>query len=202
LRSIWWEWTSNRRRSRLSPPAVPGCIENPRQTATLAQGETATLDVGCATVEFQVSANQVLVRIGQSAPLGAVVLYNVNRTLLVAPELGQPTTPLVFDGGQGCGAGNGVESSVGGILPSPGGSPEKFMTVALAGDAVVGGNAPDCVVPDGLTAVLSIWSVGAGAQPVTQCSDGIDNDVDGAIDLNDRQCKSAADTSESHPGPH
>ena len=39
-------------------------------------------------------------------------------------------------------------------------------------------------------------------QPIsepTQCSDGIDNDADGRIDLDDKQCKSAEQQSESDP---
>ena len=35
--------------------------------------------------------------------------------------------------------------------------------------------------------------------PPTQCSDGIDNDGDGRIDLADRQCRSADQDSESNP---
>ncbi len=35
--------------------------------------------------------------------------------------------------------------------------------------------------------------------PTPQCSDGIDNDGDGFIDLFDRQCRSADQDSERHP---
>lgn len=35
--------------------------------------------------------------------------------------------------------------------------------------------------------------------PDPECSDGIDNDGDGAIDLEDRQCRSADQVSEKHP---
>ena len=35
--------------------------------------------------------------------------------------------------------------------------------------------------------------------PTTQCSDGIDNDGDGSIDLEDRQCKNPEQDSEKHP---
>ena len=37
------------------------------------------------------------------------------------------------------------------------------------------------------------------APAATQCSDGIDNDADGRIDLDDKQCKSAEQQSESDP---
>ena len=35
--------------------------------------------------------------------------------------------------------------------------------------------------------------------PPTQCSDGIDNDGDGRIDLEDRQCENSEQNSEKHP---
>ena len=35
--------------------------------------------------------------------------------------------------------------------------------------------------------------------PAPRCDNGVDDDGDGAIDLDDRQCKSAADNDESRP---
>ena len=43
------------------------------------------------------------------------------------------------------------------------------------------------------------WAVRDAFPPPTQCSDGIDNDNDGAIDLDDRQCRSADQNSEKNP---
>jgi len=37
------------------------------------------------------------------------------------------------------------------------------------------------------------------AAAATECSDGIDNDGDGRIDLDDKQCKSSEQLSESDP---
>jgi hypothetical protein len=43
------------------------------------------------------------------------------------------------------------------------------------------------------------WAVRDALPPPTQCSDDIDNDGDGLIDLDDRQCKSPDQKSEKHP---
>ena len=43
------------------------------------------------------------------------------------------------------------------------------------------------------------WAVRDAPPPPTQCSDGVDNDGDGRIDLDDRQCKSSDQDSETHP---
>lgn len=43
------------------------------------------------------------------------------------------------------------------------------------------------------------WAVRDAPPPPTQCSDGVDNDGDGLIDLDDHQCRSAGQNSETHP---
>ena len=43
------------------------------------------------------------------------------------------------------------------------------------------------------------WAVRSLPPPTPQCSDGIDNDGDGQIDSDDRQCRSPEQTSEKHP---
>jgi len=39
---------------------------------------------------------------------------------------------------------------------------------------------------------------GPSPTPVPQCSDGIDNDKDGTIDMRDKNCKSPGDNSEAN----
>lgn len=51
---------------------------------------------------------------------------------------------------------------------------------------------------------LVIMSMMVFAKRVTQCNDGVDNDGDGLVDLNDSDCTSWKDTSEgtfSRPPP-
>ena len=43
------------------------------------------------------------------------------------------------------------------------------------------------------------WAVRDALPPPTQCSDGVDNDDDGWIDLEDHQCRDASQNSEKHP---
>ena len=43
------------------------------------------------------------------------------------------------------------------------------------------------------------WAVRDTPVAPTQCSDGVDNDGDGRIDLDDKQCRSADQDSEKHP---
>ena len=43
------------------------------------------------------------------------------------------------------------------------------------------------------------WAVRDSLPPPSQCSDGIDNDGDGWIDLEDHQCRDASQNSERHP---
>jgi hypothetical protein len=57
--------------------------------------------------------------------------------------------------------------------------------------------------PSSSSPIWELWTVAAPAPPTPECTDGIDNDGDGLIDLDDHHCGSTDDPSELPPPlPH
>jgi hypothetical protein len=94
------------------------------------------------------------------------------------------------------------------VLISFGGGGAVTSITAIAGDRIrtqIRSNASHSISGPGSgsydeTFVLDFFAVQPTTpEPTTECSDGIDNDADGRIDLEDKQCKSAEQQSESDP---
>ena len=78
------------------------------------------------------------------------------------------------------------------LLPGPGGSPGTGTTPSESGSTTTTTTPPTTTTTPGTTSPIPITPANA-----TQCSDGIDNDGDGLIDMEDPNCSSPSDTNEA-----